>query len=203
MPRALAVPTRTALALVALAFSLTAAPARAGGVDREIHVPAGWEGAYELGYAPVIRVGDMVIVSGVPAGGDGTYEDKIRRMYQRVGDLLEAAGATFDDVVELTTFHLEPADSPAFRAEFDEYMPIHREFFGDHRPAWTAVGTTALLSPTAVVEMRVIAVVGSGKASRVVFENPPEAKPEPADSTEGGAGDGAGGGAEGEPQADG
>ncbi len=47
-------------------------------------------------------------------------------------------------------------------------MPIHRESFGDHRPAWTAVGTTALLSPTAVVEMRVVAVVGSGLSSRVV-----------------------------------
>jgi enamine deaminase RidA (YjgF/YER057c/UK114 family) len=178
MPRALAAPARTALALVALALALTAVPARAGGVDREIHVPAGWEGAYEFGYAPAIRVGDMVIVSGVPAGGEGTYEEKIRRMYQRIGDLLRAAGATFDDVVELTSFHAEPRDSPAFRAEFEKYMPIHREFFGEHRPAWTAVGTTALLSPTAVVEVRVIAVVGSGKASRVVYENPPAPKPE-------------------------
>jgi hypothetical protein len=40
------------------------------------------------------------------------------------------------------------------------------------------VGTTALLSPTAVVEMRVIAVVGSGKASGVVYDNPPVPKPE-------------------------
>jgi hypothetical protein len=84
------------------------------------------------------------------------------------GALLADAEASFEDVVELTTFHVEPADSAAFSAEFERYMPIHREFFGEHRPAWSAVGTSALLSPTAVVEMRLVAVVGSGKNSRVV-----------------------------------
>jgi enamine deaminase RidA (YjgF/YER057c/UK114 family)/protein tyrosine phosphatase (PTP) superfamily phosphohydrolase (DUF442 family) len=137
-----------------------------------VFVPDGWERAYEFGYAPVLRIGDMVILSGVPAGGEGSYEDKIRRMYERVQELLETAGATFADVVELTTYHLEPRDSPAFRAEFERYMPIHREFFGDHRPAWTAVGTTVLLSPTAVVEMRVVAFAGSGEGSRVVRSRP-------------------------------
>lgn len=157
------------LALVwILTGAITTTPATAGDVSRTIHVPDGWEGAYEFGYAPVVRVGDMVIVSGIPAGGDGTYEEKIRGMYTRARDLLKEAGATIDDVVELTTFHLEPKDAAAFRAEFDVYMPIHREFFGEHRPAWTAVGTSALLSRTAPVEMRVVAVVGSGKDSRVV-----------------------------------
>ena len=151
-----------------LAVTLSAGPAAAGDTSRTIHVPEGWEGAYEFGYAPVVRVGDMVIVSGVPASGDGTYEEKIRGMYTRIQQLLQAAGATIDDVVELTTFHLEPEDSAAFRAEFERYMPIHREFFGEHRPAWTAVGASALLSQAAPVEMRVVAVVGSGDDSRVV-----------------------------------
>ncbi|HEX2253725.1 MAG TPA: Rid family hydrolase [Thermoanaerobaculia bacterium] len=166
--------------LLAVPLLLSASPARAAGVEREIHVPAGWEGAYEFGYAPVIRVGDQVIVSGIPAGGEGTYEEKVRRMYERAVDLLTAAGATIDDVVELTTFHPEPRDSAAFHAEFEKYMPIHRDVFGDHRPAWTAVGTTALLSPSAVVEMRVVAVIGSGKSSRVVFEKPPAGEVEKA-----------------------
>lgn len=170
--------TTSVLTLVTLAVAPAPRLAEASEVDREIHVPAGWEGAYEFGYAPVIRVGDQVVVSGIPASGDGTYEEKIRGMYRRAVELLEAAGATIEDVVELTTFHSEPEDSTAFGEEFQRYMPIHKEFFGDHRPAWTAVGTPALLSSTAPVEMRVIAVIGSGKASRVVYENPPEATPE-------------------------
>jgi enamine deaminase RidA (YjgF/YER057c/UK114 family) len=172
---------RTTLAiplLLALFPTWTATLSAADDVRRTIHVPAGWEGAYEFGYAPVVRVGDMVIVSGVPAAGEGTYEEKIRGMYTRVRELLESAGATIDDVVELTTFHLEPKDSAAFRAEFERYMPIHHEFFGEHRPAWTAVGTPALLSGSAVVEMRVIAVVGSGRDSRVV-RGAPEAPAKP------------------------
>lgn len=168
--------SRKTAALAALVLVFAAGVSRAEDVERTIYVPQGWEGAYEFGYAPVLRVGDMVIVSGVPAGGEGTYEEKIRRMYERVKGLLESAGATIDDVVELTTFHAEPRGSEAFREEFQRYMPIHREFF-EHRPAWTAVGTTALLSPAAPVEMRVVAVVGSGRSSRVVREAP-EAAPE-------------------------
>lgn len=174
----------TVAACLALALAVPGAAADSG-TERTIHVPEGWEGAYEFGYAPVVRVGDMVIVSGVAAGGDGTYEEKVRGMYRRAEELLAAAGATLDDVVELTTFHTTPRDSPAFRQEFEVYMPIHKEFFGDHRPAWTAVGTTVLLSRTAPVEMRVVAVVGSGKASRVVYGEEPAtdaAETEPAES---------------------
>jgi enamine deaminase RidA (YjgF/YER057c/UK114 family) len=113
-------------------------------------------------------VGDWVVVSGIPAGGEGTYEEKIRRMYERAGELLEASGASFADVVELTSFHAESTSPEELQAEFQRYMPIHREFFGDHRPAWTAVGTTTLLSSTAVVELRIVAVAGSGAGATVV-----------------------------------
>jgi enamine deaminase RidA (YjgF/YER057c/UK114 family) len=161
--------TRLLAAATALALVTASLPLHAGEALQTVYVPKGWEGAYDFGYAPVLRVGDTVIVSGIPASGPGTtYEEKVRWMYERAGELLEEAGATFADVVELTTFHAQPADSAAFRAEFERYMPIHREFFGEHRPAWTAVGTTALLSPTAPVEMRVVAVVGSGASRRVV-----------------------------------
>ncbi len=159
---------RLKLTLVSTTLLLLGSTPSPAAEKMTIHVPPGWQGAYEFGYAPVLRVGDWVIVSGIPAGGDGTYEEKIRRMYERAGELLGSAGATFDDVVELTTFHTTPENSPEFQAEFDKYMPIHREFLGEHRPAWTAVGTTALLSQTAPVEMRLVAVVGAGKTREVV-----------------------------------
>ena len=167
-----------------VAVSLIAIPSFGSEVERVIHVPAGWEGAYEFGYAPVLRVGEQVIVSGVPNGGPGSYEERTRRMYERVRDLLATAGASLEDVVELTTFHLAPEDTPSFRAEFDKYMPIHKSFFGDHRPAWTAVGTSSLLSGTADVEIRVVAIIGSGEASRVVYENPPAAESDGGEESE-------------------
>lgn len=161
------------LAAVFVALALASLPLAAGEVKREIHVPAGWEGAYDFGYAPVLRVGNRVILSGVANGGPGSYEERTRAMYERARDLLAAAGAGFEDVIEVITFHRASRNTPEFRAEFDQYMPIHKEFFGDHRPAWTAVGTTVLLSGSADVEMRLEAVVGSGAASRVVYEKPP------------------------------
>ena len=179
MARTRVLVTATALALLAASLAL-----HAGEALQTVYVPKGWEGAYKFGYAPVLRVGDTVIVSGIPASGPGTsYEEKVRWMYERAGELLEEAGATFADVVELTTFHAQPSDSDGFRAEFERYMPIHREFFGDHRPAWTAVGTTALLSPAAPVEMRAVAVVASGGKQRVVHGRsdaaPPPDEPAP------------------------
>lgn len=168
--------TRAALIIV---LSTVGSVAAFAGPALQIVVPPGWQGAYDYGYAPAVRVGDQVILSGIPAGGPGPYEEKIRRMYERAAELLEASGATFADVVELTTFHLEPTTSEEFGAELERYLPVHREFFGEHRPAWSAVGTTVLLSPTAVVEMRVVAVVGAGEGSRVVerVEGESEATP--------------------------
>lgn len=156
--------------------SLTAQepPVEENPAERTIHVPRGWEGAYKFGYAPVIRVGETVILSGVAAGGEGTYEERLRGMYQRAQELLEAAGATLEDVVELTSFHSVPKNPDEFHAEFDRFMPVHKEFFPEHPPAWSAVGVTTLLSRTAVVEVRFVAVIGSGENSKVEFEAPPE-----------------------------
>jgi len=118
-------------------------------------------------YAPAVRVGDMVILSGIPAGGAGPYKEQIRRMFKRVAATLEAAGAGMDDVVELTTFHATARTTEEFRKEFEEFSAVHGEFFTANYPAWTAVGNTTLLANGAVVEMRVVAVIGSGKNARV------------------------------------
>ena len=135
---------------------------------KRIIIPKGMEGSYDnYHYAPVVRVGDMVIVSGIPAGGAETYEGKIRKMFERAKLHLEAAGATLSDVVEITTFHAQVRDSESFQQEFAKFLVIHKEYFPEAYPAWTAVGTTALLAPGAPVEMRLMAMIGAGKESKV------------------------------------
>jgi enamine deaminase RidA (YjgF/YER057c/UK114 family) len=138
------------------------------GPARTIVVPAGSERAYDnWHYAPAVRVGDTVIVSGIPAGGADTYEGKIRNMFERTRKVLAAAGAEMADVVEIQTFHREARDTETFQKEFAEFLKVHQEFFPANYPAWTAVGTTALLAANAPVEMRVLAVIGSGKRTQV------------------------------------
>jgi len=140
-----------------------------GTARKTIVIPAGQGEAYDrYHYAPAVRVGDTVIVSGIPAGGPGSYEDQVRRMFERAKKVLEAAGAEMSDVVEINTFHAQPKDSAAFNAEFERFLVLHKEYFPSGYPAWTAVGTTALLAPGAVLEMRLVAVIGAGGKLKVV-----------------------------------
>lgn len=162
------------LRLTCLLLSLATVPALAQeSPTREHFASPGHEAAYhDWHYTPVVKVGDMVIVSGIPAAGPGTYEEKVRRMFVALGKELEQAGATYADVVELTTFHTGPTDPKSFQDEFARFAPIHHQFFPTHYPAWSAVGTSALLAPGAVVEMRAVAMIGSGRAPKADIPEP-------------------------------
>lgn len=145
--------------------------------SREHLAPAGWEGSYhQLHYTPVVKIGDRVIVSGIPAAEGDTDEAKVRWMFEQLKLHLESAGASMDDVVELTSFHVS-TDHEDFRRRVEPVLKVHREFFKDHYPAWTAVGTTALFSSDAPVEMRAEAIIGSGRRPQARI---PEPAPAPA-----------------------
>lgn len=136
---------------------------------KNIIIPDKSEASYaNYHYAPAMRVGDIVIVSGIPAGGPGTYAEQIRRMFMRAKSTLEAAGATMDDVVELQSFHVNAKTTEDFRKEFAEFLEVHKEFFKENYPAWTAIGNAVLLAPGAVVEVRFVAYVGAGKQAKVL-----------------------------------
>jgi enamine deaminase RidA (YjgF/YER057c/UK114 family) len=140
---------------------------------REHLAPPGWEASYHnLHYSPVVKVGEQVIVSGIPASRGETYEAKVQWMFEQLQAHLEAAGATLADVVELTSYHVAPRDAAQFRDEFARFAPIHKAFFGDHYPAWTAVGTSALLAAEAPVELRAVAIIGSGARPRADIKRP-------------------------------
>ena len=113
-------------------------------------------------YAQAARVGDTIWVSGqVGAGPDAlTIEAQTRVAFERLQRTLEAAGASLADIVELTSYHRDMADFSKVAAIKDQFLP-------QHYPAWTAVGTTALVMPEALIEIKAAAVVGSGRQVRV------------------------------------
>lgn len=151
-----------------LLSSLSQAAIAAETPGKTIVIPPRLDKAYDdFHYAPAMRVGDTVIVSGIPAGGPGTYKEQIRRMFQRASRTLEAAGASMADVVELQTFHVNAKTTEAFEKEFEEFLEVHKEFIPSGYPAWTAIGNAVLLANGAVVEMRLVAVVGAGKNVKV------------------------------------
>jgi enamine deaminase RidA (YjgF/YER057c/UK114 family) len=134
----------------------------------EVVIPTATEkaAAYDTyHYSPSRRVGDTLYISGVVAGrrdGEGkdipAFKAQVRRAFQRIQSTLSAAGATFDDVVMLNTFHVW--QTPHFEgdkaAQFAAFGAVKDEFMKAPYPAWTAVGTTALIPDNGIVEIQAI-----------------------------------------------
>lgn len=95
-------------------------------------------------YSAAIRSGDLLFVSGqVGSREDGTPEPSFERQVQLAFDhleaILDAAGCTYDDVVDVTTFHTDPED------QFGTVTAVRqRNFTQVPHPNWTAVGVTWL-----------------------------------------------------------
>jgi enamine deaminase RidA (YjgF/YER057c/UK114 family) len=95
-------------------------------------------------YSAAIRSGDLLFVSGqVGSREDGTpepdFERQVRLAFDNLAAVLAAAGCSFADVIDATSFHTNPA------AQFDTFMAIREGVLGaPPYPAWTAVGVTWL-----------------------------------------------------------
>ena len=116
-----------------------------------------------VGYSRAVRAGAFVFVSGTTAGSpDGAIggtdaELQTREIFVRLAAALEQAGATFADVVRTRIYLTDIND-------FDAVGRVHGEFFGDIRPASTAVEVGALAAPDMLVEIDVDAIIGSAGA---------------------------------------
>jgi enamine deaminase RidA (YjgF/YER057c/UK114 family) len=95
-------------------------------------------------YSAAIRSGDLLFVSGqVGSRKDGSPEPDFPRQVQLAFDnlnaVLAAAGCTFDDVVDVTTFHTDP------ERQFETIMAVREKVIGEPPyPNWTAVGVNWL-----------------------------------------------------------
>ena len=81
-----------------------------------------------------------------------TVQDQARQALKNVGTLLEAAGATYANVVKATCF-LDNMD------DFAAFNEVYAHYFGEGLPARAAVGVEKL-PKGALVEVEVIAYVG-------------------------------------------
>ncbi|WP_249695173.1 RidA family protein [Stappia sp. WLB 29] len=98
----------------------------------------------EHGYSAAIRSGDLLFVSGqVGSREDGSPEPdfaaQVRRAFANLKATLAAAGCSFADLVDVTTFHTDP------ETQFATIMEVKNEIFPKAPyPNWTAVGVTWL-----------------------------------------------------------
>lgn len=112
---------------------------------REPVFPKGRQDLYEAHrYSAAIRSGDLLFVSGqVGSRPDGTPEPdfaaQVQRAFDNLASVLDAAGCTLDDIVDVTTFHVDP------EPRFATFLEIKNRVFGEAPyPNWTAVGVTWL-----------------------------------------------------------
>jgi enamine deaminase RidA (YjgF/YER057c/UK114 family) len=110
----------------------------------------------QIGWADAVVSNGVVHVSGVPAylaPGETDSEKAYVRAFEKLGETLKRAGVSWDDVVSITTYHTNPA------AQIETFAKVKARYMKSPPPAWSAVGTTALLQPGALVEIAVIAHV--------------------------------------------
>ncbi|PRO52403.1 hypothetical protein C5938_15005 [Cronobacter sakazakii] len=97
--------------------------------SREPVFPANRHALYEEhGYSAAIRSGDLLFVSGqVGSRADGTpepdFDAQVRLAFENLRATLAAAGCTFDDLVDVTTFHTDP------ERQFPAIMAVKKAIF--------------------------------------------------------------------------
>ena len=107
-------------------------------------------------FSPGVQVGDLLYVSGqVAQDGDGNTVGigdagaQTRQIMSRIQTIVEAAGATMQDVVKITTFIVNIDDYPAF-------SQVRSETFPTDPPASSTVVVAGLVRPEFLVEVEAV-----------------------------------------------
>jgi len=112
---------------------------------RDAVFPPGRQGLYEKNrYSPAIRSSGFLFVSGqVGSRPDGSpepnLEAQVRLAFDNLDAILAAAGCTFDDVIDVTVFVVDP------ESNLDTIWKVVPDYWGNApHPTLTGIGVTWL-----------------------------------------------------------
>jgi 2-aminomuconate deaminase len=125
-------------------------------------------------YPHARKVGNLLFLSGVgprTAGSDANdsgvpgleldhngnfksfdFEAQVHSVFQNVRSVLEASGATWNDLVDVTVFLVD------MKRDFHTFNRIYAEYFKENQPCRTTVAINSLPTPIAI-ELKCIAVL--------------------------------------------
>jgi 2-aminomuconate deaminase len=121
-------------------------------------------------YPHARKVGNLLFLSGIGPREAGTnnipgveidkngnfskfdFEAQCRSVFNNVRTVLEASGARWEDLVDVTVFLTD------MQRDFSTYNRLYAEYFKDSQPCRTTVGITSLPTPIAI-ELKCIAVI--------------------------------------------
>lgn len=126
--------------------------------DRELIVPPTMQRIVErASYIPAVKVGATVFCAGqvgrtVDLEVIADPEAQFLACWENLRVVLEASGCLFEDVVDMTTYHVQmSAHMPVFRA-------VKNRVFPHGTCAWTSIGVSELAHPGLLVEIKCVAV---------------------------------------------
>lgn len=96
--------------------------------------------------------GNLLDADGKLVGYD--IEAQCRQVFANVRAVLEASGAAWQDLVDVTVYLTD------MQRDFATYNRLYAEYFTDSQPCRTTLGITALPTPIAI-ELKCIAVISS------------------------------------------
>lgn len=106
------------------------------------------------GYSDAVLAGDTAYLSGVVAtmrDGEATADAAYTRAFERIADRLSKIGCSWDDVVDITSFHTD------LSAQLPVMIAVKRNYVHAPFPAWTAIGVTRLVPDRGITEIKVVA----------------------------------------------
>jgi enamine deaminase RidA (YjgF/YER057c/UK114 family) len=115
----------------------------------------------EWGYSDAVVTGDTIYLSGIVIGlaeGETDMEAAYERGYRLIGSILKRAGASWDDVVDITSFHTDVT------AQMPAIVAVHKRHVKPPFPAWTAIDVDRLIPERGITEIKVVAKRPSNKA---------------------------------------
>ncbi|HEX6377310.1 MAG TPA: Rid family hydrolase [Allosphingosinicella sp.] len=107
----------------------------------------------EWGYSDAVVAGDAIYLSGIVVGlRDGeALEAAYERTYKQIGAILKRAGASWDDVVDITSFHTDVT------AQMPAIVAVHKRYVKAPYPAWTAIDVDRLIPERGITEIKIVA----------------------------------------------
>jgi enamine deaminase RidA (YjgF/YER057c/UK114 family) len=112
---------------------------------RDVVFPPGRQDLYtRYSYSPAVRSNGLLFVSGqVGSREDGSPEPglqaQVHRLFENLNAVLGAAGCTFEDVVDVTVFMIDPDRN------LETVWPVALQYWGGApHPTLTCVGVTWL-----------------------------------------------------------
>ncbi len=111
-------------------------------------------------YSPAVRVTarELLFVAGQVGRDDELHviaepEAQFVRAFENVRTILEEAGGTLDDVVDLTTYLTSMEHLPLLARVKERFLTT------EPYPAWTAIGVDSLALPGLLVEVKATAAL--------------------------------------------